>query len=115
MTEFELVKADAKTAEETDPVTLGELKQRKFRMRVNNKSYDIYPDLLSIAREEPIVSKNKKEIAKLDKLENSIAISRQTMLRDYYPLLVSAMKKEAATGGKLSKEKLDKAFKASIK
>ena len=88
-------------------------------MRVNNCSYDVYPDLLSITRAQTAVSgkttKNKKELAKLDKLEGSIAISRSTMLRDFYPIMVAAMKKEAATGGKITKEKLDKALKASIK
>ena len=88
-------------------------------MRVNNCSYDVYPDLLSITRSQSAISgkttKNKKELAKLEKLEGSIAISRSVMLRDFYPILVTAMKKEAAAGGKITKEKLDKAVKSSIK
>ena len=115
---FELLTADGNKAEEIDSMTLGELKSKKFRMRVNNRTYDVYPDLLSITRtqtENKTAAKNKKELLKLDNLENSIAISRSVMLRDYYPLLVAAMKKEAGTGGKLTKDKYDKAVKASMK
>ena len=47
---FELLTAEGNKAEEIDSMTLGELKSKKFRMRVNNRTYDVYPDLLSITR-----------------------------------------------------------------
>lgn len=115
---FDLLTADASKADELDKMTLGELKSKKFRMRVNNRTYDVYPDLLSITRSQADAKANakiKKEVAKLDNLENSIAISRSVMLRDFYPILVANMKKEATTGGKITKDKLDKAIKASLK
>ena len=58
-------------------MTLGELKQSKFRMRVNNKTYDVYPDLTSIIRNPTSVTQQqKKEIAKFETIENSIPIAR---------------------------------------
>ena len=95
-------------------MTLGELKQQKFRMHVNNRVYDVYPDMISISRQEIPVTKHKKEMAKVDERSSAIPLSRDLILRDYYTALVSAIKKEATTGGKITKDKLDKAFKASI-
>uniref|UniRef100_A0A7S3HZF8 Calcium uniporter protein C-terminal domain-containing protein n=1 Tax=Favella ehrenbergii TaxID=182087 RepID=A0A7S3HZF8_9SPIT len=84
-------------------------------MRVNNKTYDVYPDLTSIVRDPSAVTKHKKEMAKFDDIENSIPIARQTILRDYYTNLVQALKKEAGTGNKISQAKLDKAIAQSVK
>ena len=48
---FELISTNDKDSKSADGMTLGELKQGKFRMRVNNKTYDVYPDLGSIIRD----------------------------------------------------------------
>lgn len=51
---FELLKArdppNKGSTEKTaiDDMTLGELKAQKFRMRVNNNIFHVYPDLMSI-------------------------------------------------------------------
>ena len=92
-------------------MTLGELKQGKFRMRVNNKTYDVYPDLGSIIRDP---TKSSKKNATFDDIDNSIPIARQTILSDYYQNLEQALRKEAGTGGKISANKLDAAIKSSV-
>ena len=51
--------------------------------------------------------KNVKELEKALHMEKSICISRQMILRDFYKELVTELKKEAAVGGKISKEKLN--------
>ena len=90
---------DAKAFEK---MTLGELKQGKFRMRVNNKTYDVYPDLTSIVRDPVDAAKHKDELKKFDAIENSIPIARQTILRDYYSSFMQALKKEAGSTNKVS-------------
>ena len=71
---FELLSVDSE--DKNDKLTLGQLKTEKFRMRVNNKTYDVYPDLVSLIRSPPPSSKFKKEIGKIDDINNSIPISR---------------------------------------
>ena len=111
---FELLSADPEQ-KDIDKMRMGELKSQKFRMRVNQKLYDVYPDFVSISRQHAAVTKNKKEMSKLDDLDDSIPIFRQSILRDFYANLIVSVKKEAGTGGKISEEKLQKAFKNSIK
>ena len=52
---FELMRDDPpnqrQSAEAIEDMTMGDLKSKKFRMRVNNKIYDVYPDLISILKE----------------------------------------------------------------
>ena len=113
---FELIPADPSKKEASiDNMTMGDLKSNKFKIRVNNKSFDVYPDLISLFRNQAPVTKNKKEMLKANDMKSSIPIGRQTILRDFYSNLVAALKKEAGTGGSLSQAKLDKAFKQSIK
>ena len=47
------MRSDPPNKESNIPVesmTMGDLKAKKFRMRVNNKIYDVYPDLNSILK-----------------------------------------------------------------
>ena len=47
------MRSDPPNKESNTPVesmTMGDLKAKKFRMRVNNKIYDVYPDLSSILK-----------------------------------------------------------------
>ena len=108
---FELLQSDPDSATKIDTMTMGELKSDKFKIRVNSKTYDVYPDLRSIVRNNDPVTKNKREMAKLDGINLNVPISRDAILREYYVELVAALKKEQATGGKISKQKLEKAFK----
>ena len=111
---FELLASDSSKQSRIDKLTLGELKQQKFAMKVNGKTFDVYPDLTSILRNPDPVTRNKREVAKIEDIENSIPICRQTILRDYYFLLVSEMKKSAGTGNKISQDKLNAAFEKAI-
>lgn len=112
---FEVLSSDPSAQDSIDNLSLGELKANKFKIRVNSKTYDVYPDLRSIAKNLSPVTKYKKEMAKIDDLHFNVPISRDAILREFYTELVTALKKEAGTGGKLTKAKLDKAFKQSIK
>lgn len=99
VSEFELL--DANKAAIADSLTLREVKAQKFMMRVRNQTYEVYPDLRSIVRREK-PKKNVKEMEKALHMEQSITISRQMILRDFYKEMVTELKKEAGTGGKLT-------------
>ena len=107
MTNFELLDGDKQAI--ADTTLLRDVKSQKFHMKVNQKVFEVYPDLRSIVRREK-AKKNVKELDKALHMEQSITISRQMILRDFYKELVVELKKEAATGGKLSKDKLEKAI-----
>ena len=81
-----------------DEMTMGELKQQKFNMRVNNRTFEVYPDMISILADTTPPSKYKKEMLKVENLDNSIPIVRRTILRGYYSTLITLIKKEAGTG-----------------
>jgi len=82
---FELLSSgEQEKAEASAKTTLGQLKQRKFKMRINNKTYDVYPDLTSLIRDPTKTTKHKREQSKIEDINNSISISRQIILRDYY-------------------------------
>ena len=100
MKSFELQLAEDTKASAAD-LTLGELKQRKFRMKVNNKLYDVYPDLISLVRSPEAVTKYKQQMGKIEDIENSIPIVRQVILRDYYKALVSEMKKASGPSNRI--------------
>ena len=100
---------------------MGDLKSKKFRMRVNNKIYDVYPDLMSILKQNKgeFFAKNNKKMTtddfKTDEMAKSIPVGRAAILKDYYEVLLAQMKKEAKTGGKLTEAQLKKAIQNSIK
>ena len=71
---FELLSTDNEA--NLDKMTIGQLKQGKFKMRINNKAYDVYPDLMSLVRDPAQTTKHKKEISKIEDINNSIPISR---------------------------------------
>ena len=50
-----------------------------------------------------------------DEMALSIPIGRAAILKDYYEVLLASMKKEAKSGGKLTKAQLEKVFHNSIK
>lgn len=89
---FEVLSSDPANAEPMDNLTLGEVKNNKFKIRVNSKTYDVYPDLRSIVLNNEPVTKNNKEVVKIDALNMNICISRSTILRDYYTSLVATLK-----------------------
>ena len=88
-----------------ESMTMGDLKAKKFRMRVNNKIYDVYPDLNSILKSDTAeaqkkVTKKSSSTAipdeiKSDKMADSIPIGRAAILKDFYAVLHASMKKEA--------------------
>ena len=105
---FELMRNDPPNKETNVPVesmTMGDLKAKKFRMRVNNKIYDVYPDLNSILKSDTAeaqkkVTKKSSSTAipdeiKSDKMADSIPIGRAAILKDFYAVLHASMKKEA--------------------
>ena len=96
-----------------EELTLGELKKRKFRMRVSHKVYDVYPDFQSLAGVEQAESADAI-MAKASDLGTSITIVRKIILQDYYAELVTALKKEAGSTKKLTKAQLEKAYKKAI-
>ena len=79
-------------------------------MRINNKTYDVYPDFMSMVRDPVAVTKHKREMIKMEDINNSIPIVRQVILREYYSHLVAALKQGAGTGGKITKAKIDTAI-----
>ena len=118
VTTFDLLTADQKPVEESNTsLTMGELKAKKFKMRVNNKLYDVYPDMISISRSQSqdAATKHPTEMAKADDMDQSISIVRDSILKDYYGTLVAALKKEAGKTDKITEAQLQKALKASIK
>ena len=99
---FELMKNVAPNSEATsvDSMTMGELKAEKFRMRVNNKIYDVYPDLISILKKTGVevdsAKKSKKapasngeDEAKTDSMASSIPIGRAAILKEFYGVLLA--------------------------
>ena len=47
--DFELIPANSESKEDGNKnMTIGDLKTRKFKMRVNQTTYDVYPDLRSL-------------------------------------------------------------------
>ena len=127
---FELMRNDPPNKETNVPVesmTMGDLKAKKFRMRVNNKIYDVYPDLNSILKTDTAEAQKKTSAAKKssttaipdeiksDKMADTIPIGRAAILKDFYAVLLASMKKEAKSSNKLTKAQLHKAFQTSIK
>lgn len=107
---FELLPAKTQE-EEVDPATttVGELTRRKFKMRVDSKEYEVYPDFRSISgmgMSYIDAAKYKKELEKLQNLQQSVAISRQITLKIFYEKFVYAVKKEAGNKGKLTQAQL---------
>ena len=98
---------------------MGELKAKKFKMRVNNKLYDVYPDMISISKQASQAvtagAKHPTEMAKVANMDQSISIVRDSILKDYYATMVESLKKEAGKTGNITEAQLQKAFKASIK
>ena len=50
VTEFDIMRVEAVRGDQSDidELPLSELKSQKFRMRVNKRTYDVYPDFRSI-------------------------------------------------------------------
>ena len=126
---FELMRNDPPNKETNVPVesmTMGDLKAKKFRMRVNNKIYDVYPDLNSILKTDTAEAQKKSSLKKSstntkpdefksDDMADSIPIGRAAILKDFYAVLHASMKKEAKSYGRLTKSQLNKVFQTSIK
>ena len=109
-----------------ESMTMGDLKAKKFRMRVNNKIYDVYPDLNSILKTDTAETQKKSLLKKSstntkpdefksDDMADSIPIGRAAILKDFYAVLHASMKKEAKSYGRLTKSQLNKVFQTSIK
>ena len=83
-------------------------------MKVNDKLYDVYPDIRSLTgsgKHYLESTKYKKELEKLQNINVSIAIYRQVALKIYYQKFVDAVKKKASTKGKVTRAELDLAIK----
>ena len=112
--DFELIPPSAEGSEETSNMSIGELKTKKFKMRVNKKTYDVYPDLRSLIY-KPWQFTNRKGFEKLRSIDSTLAIGRQVVLAEYYEELYNALKKEAGSAnGTLNKTQLEKAVKQSL-
>ena len=100
---------------EGEAVTTGELKTRKFEMKVNNKTYSVYPDLRSMVF-RPWQFTQRKGFEKLTQIDTTTAIGRQVVLAEYYEDFYKALKAEAGSeNGNLTKKQIDQAFKKSLK
>ena len=100
---FELMRNDPPNKETNVPVesmTMGDLKAKKFRMRVNNKIYDVYPDLNSILKADTAEAQRKSSVKKSstaatpdefksDAMADSIPIGRAAILKDFYAVLLA--------------------------
>jgi len=83
-------------------------------MKVNNKTYNVYPDLRSLIF-KPWNFTQRKGFEKLSKLDTTLSVARQVVLAEYYEEFFKALKKEAGSDkGSLTKAQLDKAFKQSL-
>ena len=100
---FELMRNDPPNKETNVPVesmTMGDLKAKKFRMRINNKIYDVYPDLNSILKTDTAEAQRKSSVKKSsttatpdefksDTMADSIPIGRAAILKDFYAVLLA--------------------------
>ena len=85
-----------------------------FQMRVNQKTFTVYPDLRSIIY-KPTSFTSREGFGKLRNIDNTVAIGRQVVLAEYYEEFYNALKKGAGgPNGKLTKSQLDKAIKKSL-
>ena len=76
---FELL--SNKDGDDTDytKMTMHDLTKDKFRMKVDSKSYDVYPDIRSITgtgRKYIDPEKYGKDLEKLENMQQSVAVSR---------------------------------------
>ena len=94
-------------------MNIGELKQKKFQMRVNQKTFNVYPDLRSLIY-KPTSFTSRQGFEKLRNIDTTVAIGRQIVLAEFYEEFYNALKKEAGSAnGKLTKTQLDKELKQS--
>ena len=83
-------------------------------MKVNNKTYNVYPDLRSMVY-RPWQFTQRKGFEKLANIDTTLAIGRQVVLAEYYEDLFKALKTEAGgENGNLTKKQVDRAFKKSL-
>ena len=98
-----------------EATTTGDLKTRKFQMKVNNKTYSVYPDLRSMVY-RPWQFTQRKGFEKLNRMDSTTAIGRQVVLAEYYEDFYKALKAEAGSeNGNLTKKQIDQVFKKSLK
>ena len=98
-------------------MTIGTLTRDKFKMKIDSTEYDVFPDLRSLTgsgKHHIDSNKYKKELDKLHKMQQSVAIYRQIALKKFYEKFVYAVKKEAGTKGKLTQDQLESAFKTAV-
>jgi len=102
---FDLKSLEA-NGDQSESMTLGELKKERFQMSINGKSYTVYPDFRSLID-------NKPQEKSCD-LDSSISISRQVVLKDFYEGMVAQMRAKADKDGQLTREQFDTAMKQAI-
>ena len=85
-------------------MTIGELKQKNFKMKVNKRTFTVYPDLRSIMN-DPWKNTSRKGFEKLRSIDSTLSIGRQMVLAEYYEELHKSLSAKA-TGGKLTKFQL---------
>lgn len=72
---FELIPSNAKGQESLASMTIGELKQQNFKMKVNKKTFKVYPDLRSIMN-DPWKCTSRKGFEKLRRIDSTLSIGR---------------------------------------
>ena len=73
-------------------MTIGELKQNTFQMKVNKTTFNVYPDLRSIMN-DPWKYTSRPGFEKLRDLDQTMSIGRQMVLAEYYEELHKSLQK----------------------
>lgn len=79
--------------------TLGSLMTNKFQMRINSKTYDVYPDFQSLINKRAV--SNPAEVDELTQHNTTVAICRQVVLTEFYDIFVNNLKQKATGKDKL--------------
>ena len=94
-------------------MTIGELKTKTFKMKVNKTTYDVYPDLRSIMN-DPWKYTSRPGFEKLRNIDQTLSIGRQMVLSEYFEELHKSLINKS-TVGKVTKTQLDTVIKESLK
>ena len=89
---FELIPNKTQDTEVTSSMTIGELKQNTFQMKVNKTTFNVYPDLRSIMN-DPWKYTSRPGFEKLRDLDQTMSIGRQMVLAEYYEELHKSLQK----------------------
>lgn len=90
--------------------TLGKIKRESFKMQVNAKTYQVFPDLRSVLY-KPDAHQHNQHLFKLNEENTTMTIARQKVLTDFFDHFVTA------TQGKetMSKEGIAECLEEAIR